>query len=212
MTCRWPRTPAAGRRARPGRAALAKAGKAGRQARGPGFVFSCSCCVNPLAFHNKSQIINKYMPVMSRLFNRRNWKMRCRVISLCPSLALFFCLLRFPLGYCFGQSLRGQADRPAVSLPPSRAARQRPWSWTQGALGDPTPTPGYHILLVPVRAPEDGLAGVGVRPPQPDSSSPPWMAALNGGEGGVCLTPKGSKGAIPARPQSWGSWLHLRRP
>ena len=110
MTCRWPRTPAAGRKARPGWAALAKAGKAGRQARGPGFVFSCSCCVNPLAFHNKSQIINKNMPVMSRLFNRRNWKMRCRVIiSLCPSLALFFRLPHFPLGYCLSQSLRGQA-------------------------------------------------------------------------------------------------------
>ena len=45
---------------------------------------------------------------------------------------------------------------------------------------------------------------MGVRPPQPDSSSPPWMAALDGGEGGVCPTPKESKGAIPARPQSGG--------
>lgn len=47
-----------------------------------GFVFFLSCCVNPFAFHNKSQIINKYMPVMSRLFNRRNWKMQHQVIIL----------------------------------------------------------------------------------------------------------------------------------
>lgn len=31
--------------------------------------------VNPSAFHNKSQIINKYIPLMTRLFNSRNWKM-----------------------------------------------------------------------------------------------------------------------------------------
>lgn len=64
----------------------------------PGFVFSQSCCVNPLAFHNKSQIINKYMPVMSRLFNRRNWKMRCRVvISLLPRLGSIFSSSSLPL-------------------------------------------------------------------------------------------------------------------
>lgn len=75
----------------PGEAHTGRRGRPGRQAWGPGFVFSHSCCVNPLAFHNKSQIINKYMPVMSRLFNRRNWKMRCRVIiSLWPRLGSIF--------------------------------------------------------------------------------------------------------------------------
>lgn len=63
-----------------------------------GFVFSQSCCVNPLAFHNKSQIINKYMPVMSRLFNGRNWKMRCQVIiSLLPRLGSVFPSSSLPL-------------------------------------------------------------------------------------------------------------------
>lgn len=87
MTCRWPRTQAAGRqaRARMGRQAHVSGGH--RQAYGPSFVYSCSCCVNPFAFHNKSQIINKYMLVMSRLFNRRNWEMQCEVIiSLVPRL------------------------------------------------------------------------------------------------------------------------------
>lgn len=61
------------------RAGGVSTGREGREAgSGPGFVFAQPCCVNPLAFHNKSQIINKYMPVMSRLFNRRNWKMWCR--------------------------------------------------------------------------------------------------------------------------------------
>ena len=140
MTCRWPRTPAAGRRARPGRAALGKAGKAGRQARGPGFVFSRSCCVNPLAFHNKSQIINKYMPIMSRLFNRRNWKMRCRVIiSLCPSLALFFHLPHFPLGYCLSQSLRGQAGCQPTS---QQGCKAETWVVDSGSPGGSHPNPG----------------------------------------------------------------------
>lgn len=87
MTCRWPRTQAVDRqpRARMGRQAHVSEGH--RQAYGPSFVYSCSCCVNPFAFHNKSQIINKYMLVMSRLFNRRNWKMQCEVIiSLLPRL------------------------------------------------------------------------------------------------------------------------------
>lgn len=56
--------------------------------------FLPACCVNLLAFHNKSQIINKYMPVMSKLFNRRNWKMQCGVIiSLYPGRLCFFIFL-----------------------------------------------------------------------------------------------------------------------
>lgn len=44
--------------------------------------------VNPSAFHNKSQIINKYIPLMTRLFNSRNWKMLRR---------FFYFFIFFPL-------------------------------------------------------------------------------------------------------------------
>lgn len=88
MTCRWPRTQAADRQARARMGRQAHVSEGHRQAYGPSFVYSCSCCVNPSAFHNKSQIINKYMLVMSSLFNRRNWKMQCEVIiSLLPRLS-----------------------------------------------------------------------------------------------------------------------------
>lgn len=40
------------------------------------FIFFVSfLVVNPTAFHNKSQIINKCVPLMTGLFNSRNWKM-----------------------------------------------------------------------------------------------------------------------------------------
>lgn len=64
---------------------------------GPGFVFSQSCCVNPLAFHNKSQIINKYMPVMSSFLIEEIG--RCGVgviISLSPRFGCFSILLTTP--------------------------------------------------------------------------------------------------------------------
>lgn len=65
-----------------------------------GLCFLLLLLCKPFAFHNKSQIINKYMPVMSRLFNRRNWKMRRQVIisvlpklgSVSPSPSLPSCL------------------------------------------------------------------------------------------------------------------------
>lgn len=110
MTCRWPRTQAAGwqARARMGRQAHVSEGH--RQAYGPSFVYSRSCCVNPLAFHNKSQIINKYMLVMSRLFNRRNWKMQCEVIiSLSPRLCSDF----------LSPSLPGPASAARLPLTPA---------------------------------------------------------------------------------------------
>lgn len=55
------------------------------------FFFTFLVVVNPSAFHNKSQIINKYIPLMTRLFNSRNWKM------LCWFFGLFFFTLS-PLG------------------------------------------------------------------------------------------------------------------
>lgn len=121
MTCRWPRTQAVGWWARPGWR-LSAGRRVGRQARGLGFVFSRSCCVNPLAFHNKSQIINKYMPVMSRLFNRRNWKMWCRVIiSLFPRLGSVFPSSSLPPLYCLSQSLCNQAGSNPTSQQGSSA-------------------------------------------------------------------------------------------
>lgn len=39
------------------------------------FFFSFLVVVNPTAFHNKSQIINNCVPLMTGLFNSRNWKM-----------------------------------------------------------------------------------------------------------------------------------------
>lgn len=118
MTCRWPRTQAAGwqARARMGRQAHSSEGH--RQAYGPSFVYSRSCCVNPFAFHNKSQIINKYMLVMSRLFNRRNWKMQCEVIiSLSPRLCSDFLSSSLP-GPASASPLSSQAGSdPALNGP-----------------------------------------------------------------------------------------------
>lgn len=137
----------------------------GEAGSGPGFVFSQSCCVNPLAFHNKSQIINKYMPVMSRLFNRRNWKTQCRVvISLLPRLGSIFFIVLTPPG---SASARISADRPALTLPPSRAAAQRP-------------CPGVS------RAPEDQRWSLGKAHSQPDSSClPGWQLQTEECEGAI---------------------------
>ena len=49
------------------------------------FFFPLLVVVNPSAFHNKSQIINKYIPLMTRLFNSRNWKMLRRFFFISPS-------------------------------------------------------------------------------------------------------------------------------
>lgn len=46
--------------------------------------------VNPTAFHNKSQIINKCVPLMTGLFNSKNWKM----------LRQFFFFFTFPSRCC----------------------------------------------------------------------------------------------------------------
>lgn len=56
------------------------------------FFLSFLVVVNPSAFHNKSQIINKYTPLMTRLFNSRNWKMLCwGFFSLSPFHATVLC-------------------------------------------------------------------------------------------------------------------------
>lgn len=63
-------------RARRGRGGRGAGSGAARPAEGKLILFfSFLVVVNPTAFHNKSQIINKCVPLMTGLFNSRNWKM-----------------------------------------------------------------------------------------------------------------------------------------
>lgn len=64
--------------------------------------------VNPTAFHNKSQIINKCVPLMTGLFNSKNWKMLRQFF--------FFFFSLSPPGAALSQSVR--VAEPAEATAP----------------------------------------------------------------------------------------------